>query len=171
MSRFTIFCLIGGPWRPQPLCECYYIRMLSILVLCCSAFMFISLFCRKHATLSLSDSFFSAFLCCQRPDCYWSLCSHVIPVKYLLCSCNVCHPAASIISDGGREQCCFFRILQINCSHQRKKRIILKSHTRGGVEGLLPSTMNLLLTSDSSERGWNIQLYVYYPADECFMRT
>lgn len=43
ISRFTIFCLIGRPWRPEPLCAYCYILMQPILLFC-SAFMFISAF-------------------------------------------------------------------------------------------------------------------------------
>lgn len=117
MSRFTIFCLIGRPWRPEPLCEYCYI----LILLLCAAFMFISAFfpwksCKHvslfaHVCLPLTLFFLS--FCAVKGQAETGVHCQVIPMKCLLCLCNWCHPAVPIISDWECVQCCFFPTLQI----------------------------------------------------------
>lgn len=144
MSRFTILCLVGRPWHPEPLRKYCYILMQSILLLC-FAFMHISAFLPwqgcKHVSHSSPVSlltfslalFFQSFWAVKGQTETGVHCE-VIPVQCLLCLCNWCHPAVPIISDRECVQCSFPPILENNSEPPRQSTSSWRFHTNRKVE-------------------------------------
>lgn len=86
--------------------------------------------CLSHS-LSLADSL-SPFLflsfCAVKGQTETGVHCQVIPVKCLLCRCNWCHPAVTIISDWECVRCCFLPFSPFNSQPLKEKLFILSSY-------------------------------------------